>query len=304
MGWAKRAAAGPIALAILLGVIPVAGQSAPEKPSIWDQYLPPTHPASGLPFPAGSQKKGPVDPVEFLPFQIISDADRAFVAAHRRQILRSAALEGFDLSEGRWEFEQIRCPVFPGHLLLKYTRAEPGGSASIFTVAIPRGGGPARAIAISRRGNSPYVRASTDAMTISVFNHIREEENSQGTPDWLETGMCYAALAGAEPKLPQAGFSTGGEIMPVNDEAVLEIPLKGGAVIRFFDTSVGPAPRVWRMSFAGDGRLESADCRSSLRMKTTILPPPLTEPRGTPLPPAVTDPAPVAASPLNGKANR
>jgi hypothetical protein len=71
---------------------------------------------------------------------------------------------------------------------------------SVFTVSIPRGGdGRVRIIPIQRRGYSLFSPAPINALTISAFNHIRAEEHPKA-PDWLGTGLCYAALAGAHPQ--------------------------------------------------------------------------------------------------------
>jgi hypothetical protein len=91
-------------------------------------------------------------------------------------------------------------PALPEHLFLRFTRNDGAGDVSLFSASIPRGEGRVRIIPIQRRGYSLFSPAPINAMTISAFNHIRDEERSDQAPDWLGTGLCYAALAGAHPQ--------------------------------------------------------------------------------------------------------
>ncbi|MGH9520491.1 MAG: hypothetical protein ACRD2D_12615, partial [Terriglobales bacterium] len=94
-----------------------------------------------------------------------------------------------------------------------------------------------RIIPILKRSYSLFAPAPINALTISAFNHIRVEEHGSDKADWLEDGLCYAALAGANPAVtsPYVQPKLGRPVPAVT--AVLAIEAKGGEVMRFADTS-------------------------------------------------------------------
>ena len=77
--------------------------------------------------------------------------------------------------------------------------------------------------------------------------------------DWLGTGLCYAALAGAN---PQAGVLQSGSAedvgIPASIEPTLIVTPDGGAVVRLVDISATPNPMEWNMNFDRKGRLLKA----------------------------------------------
>ena len=108
-------------------------------------------------------------------------------------------------SKGQWSYQQVVCPALPNHLFLQYTRNNGVGDVTMFTASIPRGGeGRVRIIPILRRGYSLFSPAPINALTISAFNHIRAEEPDGTSSNWLGNGLCYAALAGAHPRIAEA----------------------------------------------------------------------------------------------------
>jgi hypothetical protein len=208
-----------------------------------------------MPFPPGSETQAPAASLEFRAYDQMSPQDRDLAADAESAIEERAGFAGLEFNQGKWSYQQIVCPALPKHLFLQFTRNNGKGDVSVFSASIPRSGdGRVRIIPILRRGYSLFSPAPINALTISAFNHIRAEEHVDTTPEWLATGMCYAALAGAHPqigppevtdihKLPAA--PTGREV----------IPMHGGAVIRFTDVAALPRPMQWTMTFNGKGRL-------------------------------------------------
>jgi len=215
-----------------------------------------------MPFPPGSETPGAAAVLEFRPYDKMSQQDRDLAADAESSIEERAGFAGLEFSQnsdgGKWGYQQIVCPALPNHLLLQFTRNNGIGDVSVFSASIPRGGdGRVRIIPIVRRGYSLFSPAPINALTISAFNHIRAEEHADEAPAWLETGLCYAALAGAH---PQAGPAeeTDAKKLPAAPPGRLVIPLNGGAVISFTDVSTIPRPMRWTMTFNGKGRLVKA----------------------------------------------
>ncbi len=211
--------------------------------------------------------------VRFTPADQMSRDDQRTASNEESSIAEHASLNGFDLSEGAWHYEQIDCPAFPGHLFLRYTRNNGASDLTVFSASIPRGqNGRVRIIPIMKRSYSLFEPAPINALTISAFNHIRaEEEEAAASSNWVGNGLCYAALAGANPQLASAEPLGLGAPFPVMD-ALLQTEEKGGAVIRFVDAAATPHPMAWSMVFNEKGKLVKAT-RSPATMVTPRLVP-------------------------------
>ncbi|MFY9854404.1 MAG: hypothetical protein WAK26_11070, partial [Terracidiphilus sp.] len=160
--------------------------------------------------------------------------------------------------------------ALPNHLFLQFTRNNGTGDTSVFSASIPRGGeGRVRIIPILRRGYSLFSPAPINALTISAFNHIRAEEHPVSAPDWLGTGLCYAALAGAKPEIGSTE-ETDFHKMPSAPTGRLVIPMRGGANIRFTDVSTAPRNMEWAMTFNGKGRLLKATHARAPQLRTRV----------------------------------
>jgi hypothetical protein len=98
--------------------------------------------------------------------------------------------------------------------------------------------------------------APINEITIAAFNHIRSEEKAENAPSWVGTGLCYAALAGANPvavPLSDASLLPGG--FPIASAPILEVDPGGDETIRFADASAKPRPMGWELIFNKKGRL-------------------------------------------------
>jgi hypothetical protein len=197
--------------------------------------------------------------IEFRAPDQMTQKDRDVEADGESSIRERTSFEGLGFNEGAWSYQQLVCPALPNHVFLKFTRNNGAGDVSMFTASIPQDGvGRVRIIPILRRGYSLFSPAPINKLTIAAFNHIRDEEHPVGPPDWLTTGLCYAALAGARPRAPIQAQGDEVATFPAAMTGVLQVPIRGGAIIRFVDVAAPRRPMEWTMTFDGNGRLLKA----------------------------------------------
>jgi hypothetical protein len=231
--------------------------------------------AQSMPFPPDVRTSGRVYSIELRTAEQMTLQDRDLAMNSESIIGEQAGFAGMEFSQGEWGYRQMVCPVLPNHLLLQLTYSGGTGDVSVFSASIPRGiGGKVRIIPIQRRSYALFSPAPVNALTISVFNHIRTEEPSNTAPDWLTTGLCYAALAGANPRIALLGEAPQNQlIFPKELPAVLEIPTNGGAIISFTDVAAMPLPMKWTMTFDGHGKLlKATHARAPLLAAKVIYP--------------------------------
>ena len=214
--------------------------------------------------------------IEFRSGGEIAQKDSDLAEGARALIARRAELLGLELNRGHWSYDQLVCSAMPNHLFLRFTENGGAGDVSEFSVSIPRGEGKLRIIPIMRRGYSLFTPAPSNAQTIEVFNRIRTEEHPVKTPGWLESGLCYAALAGAQPEIaiqasPSAKDSASHQPLAAMP-AVLKKQSNGGAIVRFADKSALSQPIEWTMIFDGQGRLMKAMRSPAPLIKEKTLP--------------------------------
>ena len=242
----------------LLGLPILAAQDTTAPPaSAKVRIVPPLK--DPQPFSPDSKVRLPSMAIEFLPADQMAEKDRLLAADAESSIAEHAGINGFDLQDGKWAYEQIVCPALPGHLFLQYRRNNGVGDVTVFSASVPRGGdGRVRIVPILKRGYSLFSPAPINALTISAFNHIRAEEPETANRSWLGNGLCYAALAGAHPEVPGADEEP--ELhKPVPDvTAFLSVRTDDGEVIHFSDKAAKPKPMLWTMTFTRKGRLVKA----------------------------------------------
>jgi hypothetical protein len=220
-------------------------------------------------------------------------ADRLLEASAEASIAEQASDSGFNFTQGQWQgqwtYQQLVCPALPNHLFLRFMRSNGSSDVSVFSASIPRNSaGRIRVIPIERRGYSLFSPAPVNALTIAAFNRIRAEEAGIAASDvkggadaapaaassWIGLGLCYAALAGANPLLateiaapetaaPESATPrqepASARSSPSASSPVLEILPDGGAVIHFTDLSASPRPLAWSLTFNGKGKLLKAE---------------------------------------------
>ncbi len=215
------------------------------------QALPRTNPVppsrDTVPFALTSSAPGKI---AFQSFAQMSAQDRGLATRTQAVIARDAALADLDYRQGDWREQQITCPALPNHLILRFERNQGQGDVSLFSASIPRNGvGRVRVIPILRRSYSMFASAALNERTVAIFNKIRKEEDAQQKPDWLGVGLCYAALAGANPNTAmQIGGASG--MLPI-----LQIHADGGATIRIVDESLHQRLEQWALIFNNKGTL-------------------------------------------------
>ncbi|HEV2213682.1 MAG TPA: hypothetical protein VGR64_00250 [Terracidiphilus sp.] len=185
----------------------------------------------------------------------MSGSDKLIAADAESSVAEKAHWSGIALDDGQWNYEKVVCPSFPGHLFLRYTRKNGPRDVTVFSASIPRNGDRVRMIPILKRSYSLFAPAPINALTISAFNHIRAEEHGGDTGDWLQDGLCYAALAGANPVVsPQEAQPMPGKPV-VAVTPVLMIEGNGAEVMQFADAAAQPKPTEWTLTFSRKGRL-------------------------------------------------
>ena len=198
--------------------------------------------------------------LEFRSPEQMTAADRELAEANQAEIARRAGLQGLNLERdsaaGGWGYEQAVCPVFPGHLILEYSRDDGHGDVSLFSAVIPRSEGHVRVIPVRRRSYSLWTPASSNAITLNDFNHMVAEGGNSVGPDWLTLGLCYAALAGGHVRAQLVPKTREEQVFPLYTPARLVEGSQGGADVYFTDVTPGVRPMQWKLTFTPKGRLE------------------------------------------------
>jgi hypothetical protein len=287
--------------AALVGILAVSAQAQSDAPQNAQApattrlkvHVVPAAPAP-TPFPAGSETPAAAAPIEFRSPDQMNEKDRLLAADGESSIGEHIAWLGMNLNEGNWTYEQVVCPALPNHIFLKYTRNGGPGDVSVFTAAIPRAGdGRVRIIPIQMRGYSLFSPAPINALTISAFNHIRAEENPDKAPDWIGTGLCYAALAGYRfqnaSAQPDDSAKPDKRAFPTAVPAMLQLPPRGGAVIEFSTVAENPPLTQWTMTFDRKGRLLKATHQRAGYLTVNIVPAAPAQIAGTPMPSTIQE---------------
>lgn len=231
--------------------LPAFSQGNAKAAKTWD--VPPA--AAPQPFRVSGQRSHAVRAIELVPQDQMSAQDKLLAADAESSVAERAHWNGISLEDGSWSYQQLRCPSLTGHLFLRYTRNNGDRDVTVFSASIPRDGQRVRIIPILKRSYSLFAPAPINALTISAFNHIRAEEHGADSADWLEDGLCYAALAGANPVVasPRAQPTPGKPVPAVTP--VLTARENGGEVMRFADAASATKPVEWVLTFNRKGRL-------------------------------------------------
>jgi hypothetical protein len=220
-------------------------------------------------FDTGARNVDSAGSIKILSADQMTRRDRDLEANAEASIQEGAGFQSLEFNQGSWTYQELVCPALPNHLFLRFSRNEGTGAMSMFSAAIPRGSeGKVRIIPIVRKGYSLFSPAPIGALTIASFNRIRSEENIDWPANWLGTGLCYAALAGANPQpgelppQPREGElappPSETEHVPVTIEPTLLLTSDGGAIVRFADVSTMPHPMEWNLIFNAKGTLVKA----------------------------------------------
>ena len=138
----------------------------------------------------------------------MSPDDAAVVRSRQHEITMEAAMFGYDLNRGHWTSDETECPAMPNALLLHYrTNADTNGAQSLFTAVVPREKGRVLVNPVLYHGATPFEPAIGQKRTMSVFNQMVPadiaQKDVQPEGPWLTLAICYAEIAGAEPRVPE-----------------------------------------------------------------------------------------------------
>src|SRR5271157_103419 len=259
MGSMERLRFIPILLALTTSVAvcaPIEPQSSREDSAGQPKVKQIREVERPMPFSPGAV--GNTHSIEFRTVDQMTEKDRDLEADAESLISERAGFAGLEFNGGKWSYQQVVCPALPNHIFLRFTRNNGTGDVSVFSASIPRGvDGRVRIIPILLRGYSLFSPAPINALTISAFNHIRAEEHPDKAPEWLGTGLCYAALAGGHPQEVYLAQDPQNQKFPVALPALMKIT-SGGAILSFADVSAAPRPMEWTMIFDGQGKLLKA----------------------------------------------
>lgn len=198
------------------------------------------------------------------PDQITPD-DAAALRAKQSAIAREAAMFGYDLSAGHWTYDQAVCPVIPDAIVLHERSVSHNGAQSLFTAVVPRGDDRVWVVPILYRDATPWESAIGSERMLSVFNHAvpadLAKQAVQPNGQWLTLAMCFAEIAGAEPRVPQN---------PEIDAALLSAPpptlhvsqLHGAMDIEFTGLDAPRQYTVWSITVNGAGRALAAEAHT------------------------------------------
>jgi hypothetical protein len=192
----------------------------------------------------------------------MSPGDVAVIRAKQHEITTEAAMFGYDLSRGRWSYDETECPAIPNALLLHYrTAAAAGGAQSLFTAIVPRGQGRVLVNPVLYHGATPFEAAIGQKRTMSVFNQAVPAEiakqDVQPEGHWLTLAICYAEIAGSEPRVPEH---------PELEAPLVKAPIptirlseaRGAMEIQFTGREAPTDYTVWNISVNNQGRAVDA----------------------------------------------
>jgi hypothetical protein len=211
--------------------------------------------------------------IAYRPREEMSQSDRDLAAKSQPAIRDAAAFMGIDFDKEKWSYRQLECQALPGHLFLLFAGDSGEGDASLFSAAIPRTGkGRVRVIPVERRGFSLFSPAPVNELAMAAFNRIRAQEPASTLPDWLSTGLCYAALT--EPRLE---VSTSSSPSPDANLALsfpptLEVGVDGESTVRFVNVAEPRQPMQWALTFDPKGQLVKVEHLPTPIYTTTIVP--------------------------------
>jgi len=191
--------------------------------------------------------------------------DASLADKKQREIAREAEFFGYELGSGSWAYDQVVCPDMPDDLLLHYRSRSRTGAESLFTAIVPRQAGRVMVVPVLFRNATPFHAAAGSQRSITAFNQAVPKEvaekAAQEDGPWLTLGMCYAAIAGAEPQVPQRMDT---------DVALVRAPVPtlrmNGAnrsrEILFSDRNNPGQYMVWSITLTNHGRVTAASART------------------------------------------
>jgi hypothetical protein len=195
----------------------------------------------------------------------MSAADAARVRKEHSAIAEEAAFFGYDLSLSGWQMTQAVCPATPDYLLLRYHRTVRNGTQFLFTALVPRGPGRVEIVPVLYRNATPFKSAIGSARSLSAFNRAvpssMAEKDLQPEGAWLEFGLCYAEIVGAEPRVPR-NTATNPTLLHAPAPTLRISEENRTTSVSFTDRNAAHSYTVWEIAFDSLGRVVTASAAS------------------------------------------
>lgn len=239
-------------LSILVASAPLACQTSQGVAAAYQHRIPPpVDLAKSVPF---SLNPIPGEHFSIRSADQMSPVDKDLLASAHSAIHEAAHNLDLEYNKPAWTTEQIDCPAFPNHLLVRFSRTHGKSDVSVLMVAIPRAAsGTVRIIPVLRSGYSLFTPAARNKLTIATFNHIRADHEGTGKPNWVDVARCYIALAGSDPDIPQQAPAAAPGGVSTAGEPILEVAENHQVIIRY--ETLWPSPTQWKMVFNKQGKL-------------------------------------------------
>ncbi|HEX3437908.1 MAG TPA: hypothetical protein VHT24_14150 [Pseudacidobacterium sp.] len=185
-------------------------------------------------------------------------ADAAILQKRNRDMAAEAEFYGYDMNSRAWTYEQVNCPMSPGHIVLRYSSQNPAGGTSLFTLLVPRSGGRVRIVPVLSNGATRFKPAAVDPRNFQLFSEVVPADlakpNSGPDGKWLTLSACYAEMTGANFPIPKDPSS---DVQMINaPPPTIRISITGKErEIRFAEPVSQKDFRLWRITYNDAGHI-------------------------------------------------
>ena len=208
----------------------------------------------------------------------MSAADRALLEQREVDVSSAAAFYGLDISDSRWNYQQIVCRSLPDHMMLNFENDSVEHGPSHFVAVVPANGDKVQVVTDYAHGLLPFHAAWEKSAAYQAFNQMittdRGERELGPSSHWLNLGMCFAALSGHLPKvaLPKESVEASEALTKRNGSTpIIMIDPGKDAEVDFSDVSAAQTGN-WRLRFDNRGRLTKAELDTVGPLKTLVVP--------------------------------
>lgn len=208
----------------------------------------------------------------------MSAANRELLQQREVEVSSAASFYGFDISDSHWTYQQIVCRSLPDHMMLSFRNESVDHGPSHFVAVVPANGDKVQVVTDYAHGLLPFHAAWEKSTAYEAFNRMtaadRGEHGLGPQSHWLNLGMCFAALTGHPPRVPEPRESVeASEALTKRNGSTPIILIDPGkdAEVDFSDISE-TRTNNWRLRFDNRGRLTKAELDSAGALKTRVVP--------------------------------
>ncbi|MFL6428982.1 MAG: hypothetical protein ACJ71S_12110 [Acidobacteriaceae bacterium] len=208
----------------------------------------------------------------------MSAADRSLLQQREVDVSSAASFYGFDISDSHWIYQQIVCRTLPDHMMLNFQNDSVEHGASHFVAVVPANGDKVQVVTDYAHGLLPFHAAWEKSTAYEAFNRMTATDRGERAlgpqSHWLNLGMCFVALSGHLPKVPEprASVEASEALLKRNGSTpIILIDPGKDAEVDFSDIS-GARTGNWRLRFDNRGRLTKAVMDTPGPLKTLVVP--------------------------------